>query len=55
VSSIPPVEGEERIDALHARAAGEVDHCIIGLRATTPEGALDDIRQIGEDVLPRFR
>jgi len=55
VSSTPPVEGEERVDALHARAAGEVDHCIIGLRATVAEAALDEIRQIGEDVLPLFR
>jgi len=56
VSSIPLVEGEdERVDALHTRAEGEVDHCIIGLRATTPDAALDEIRQIGEEVLPRFR
>ena len=33
----------------------EVDHCMIGLCATTPRGALDEIRQIGADVLPLFR
>ena len=56
VSSIPPSEGQERVDALHARVVAEVDHCTIGLRATdTPDETLDEIRQIGAEVLPQFR
>ena len=56
VSSVPPSEGQELVDALHARVAAEVDHCTVGLRATTtPEETLDEIRQIGAEVLPQFR
>ena len=55
VSSIPPSEGQEQVDALHARVAAEVDHCTIGLRATTPDETLDEIRQVGAEVLPQLR
>ena len=37
------------------RVVGEVDHCTMGVRATTPEAALDEIRQLGEEALPLFR
>jgi threonine dehydratase len=32
-----------------------VDHCTIGLRATTPDETLDEIRQVGAEVLPQLR
>ena len=55
VSSIPALEGQERVDALGERIDLEVSHCTIDLCATSASERLDEVRQIGAEVLPQFR